>query len=135
MVLNVMALKRMPGELLTRGDIVVLFMALFFVTYLYSVYWQGTRSSGEYIHVVTGGDAPKKISLLQNQVFTVSGKIGASKIQIEGGRVRFISSPCVNKLCLHQGWLNLSGEIIACVPNQISASIIGRQSKFDAINF
>lgn len=120
---------------LTRGDIIVLFVAVFFVAYLYSVYWQDARLPGEYIHVVTGDDAPKKISLLQNQVFTVNGKIGASKIQVEGGRVRFVSSPCVNKLCLHQGWLNLSGEIIACVPNQISASIIGRKSRFDTINF
>ncbi len=120
---------------LTRGDIVVLLVTVFFVAYLYSAYWQGARLPGEYIHVVTGEGAPKKISLLQNHVFTVMGKIGASKIQVEGGRARFISSPCANKLCLHQGWLNLSGEIIACVPNQVSASITGRISRFDTINF
>lgn len=128
-----MIVKRL--KLLTPGDVVVLTLAIIFVIALYVVYWRGGGQSGDYIHVVIAGGAEQKISLLQNRVISFNGLLGESAIQIEGGRVRFIRSPCVSKLCIHQGWANLGGEIIACVPNQISASIVGRENKFDTINF
>jgi len=118
-----------------RGDIAIVLFVLIIIIFLFLKYWQTTNIAGEFVHVVAAGEAPLKFSLLQNRIITVDGKSGDSRIQIESGRVRFVSSICASKLCIHRGWLNLSGEIIACVPNQVSISVSGQRSRFDTINF
>jgi len=120
---------------MTKGDIFVLAMALIFLVILYVVFWRASSHTGEHIHIVTQGGAVEKLSLLQNREVTIEGQLGNSRLQIEGGRVRFLDSPCANKLCVHQGWASLSGELIACLPNRISVSIEGQNSHFDTVNF
>lgn len=132
-------LQKLPQQMFTKSDVIVLLAAFVFIIFLYSLYWQGSGQAGEYLRIVVGNSAgdkmTKKISLFQNQIITVRGGLGVSEIQIEGGRVRFLKSPCTNKLCIQQGWINNSGELLACLPNQISASIFGRKNDFDTINF
>lgn len=120
---------------MTKGDVFVLAVALIFLAILYVVFWRVASHTGEYIHIVAKGGAVEKLSLLQNREVTIEGQLGNSRLQIEGGRVRFLSSPCENKLCIHQGWASLSGELIACLPNRISVSIEGQNSHFDTVNF
>jgi len=127
--------QSMLSKEIGRGDIVIVLFVLIFIIFLYLKYWQATKIAGEIVHIVVAGEAPQKFSLLQNRILIVGGKSGDSRIQIEGGRVRFVSSICASKLCIHRGWLNFSGEIIACVPNQVSISISGQRSRFDTINF
>ena len=56
------------------------------------------------------------------------GTKGEIKIVIDNGRVRFSSAPCPKKYCIHQGWINKANQIIICIPNKISISILGPKS-------
>ncbi len=125
-----MAMKQM-----TKGDAFVLIVALVLMVIFYSVFWRASSHTGEFIHIVSAGNAIEKTSLFQNREITINGPLGDSRLQIEGGRVRFISSPCSSKLCVHQGWASLSGEFIACLPNRISVSIEGQNNQYDTVNF
>jgi len=118
-----------------KGDLLILVFAFCFVLVLYSIFWTTNNNAGQFLHIVNGQHETQKISLFQNQEIEIKGSLGNSRLQIEGGRVRFIESPCANKLCIHQGWVNFSGEILACLPNKISVSLVGKQSPFDTINF
>ena len=120
---------------MTKGDVFVLAMALILLIILYSLFWRVSSHAGEYIHIVSNEHDVENISLLQNREVTIEGQLGDSEILIEGGRVRFVNSPCTNKLCIHQGWASLSGELIACLPNRISVSIEGQNNHFDTVNF
>lgn len=131
-------MSAVPGRLagqITKGDIFVLAMALILLVILYAVFWRFSSFTGEYIHIVSNGRAVEKISLLQNREVTIEGQLGNSQLQIEGGKVRFLNSPCANKLCIHQGWASLSGELIACLPNRVSVSVEGQNSPYDTVNF
>lgn len=119
----------------TRGDKLIIVISISIVFAFYVFFWQATSTSGQFVHVINGQNEMQKISLFQNQKIKLKGSLGDSMIQIQGGRVRFLDSVCSNKLCVHQGWADLSGEIIACLPNQISISIAGLKSRFDSVNF
>ncbi|MBI5049707.1 MAG: NusG domain II-containing protein [Nitrospirae bacterium] len=56
------------------------------------------------------------LSLDEEKTVSVKGKLGDSVVEIKNSKVRMKESPCPNKLCIHQGWLD-SGAII-CLPNK-----------------
>ena len=75
------------------------------------------------------------LPLSGEQRVSVHGPLGDSVIEIRDGRVRFVSSPCNGKQCVHSGWLSHSGELAACLPNGIMVSVMGRERRYDSINF
>ena len=55
-------------------------------------------------------------------------------LEVKDGRVRVVESDCPNKVCVHTGWIALSGEVIACVPNRVIIRIDGPEEPLlDAI--
>lgn len=84
------------------------------------------KVEGEVVQIIdlSAHDASEQIS--------VKGPHGVSVVQIEKGRIRMISSPCPDKLCVNQGWAEKPGQAIVCVPNQISISVEG-EGGLDAI--
>jgi len=63
------------------------------------------------------------------RVISVSGPLGSSRVEIGGGRVRMLSSPCPNQVCTKAGWIEQQGQMICCVPNQVLIRIVGDESK------
>ncbi|MDQ6992181.1 MAG: NusG domain II-containing protein [Mariprofundus sp.] len=66
--------------------------------------------------------------------FEAMGKLGISEITIDQQGARITSSPCITQQCVLSGAHRHSGDMIACVPNQILVTIRGRSdTQFDAI--
>ncbi len=124
----------MLGQKLTAGDRLLLVLAVFCLGMLYAVYW-GQSVYGNQAAIAIGGKHWAKIDLYQDRYLDVEGKLGISKLEIKDGKIRFVSSPCDTKQCIHQGWIQQSGEIVACVPNTISVRILGPDPRFDTMNF
>lgn len=55
-----------------------------------------------------------------------------NRIAIENGGVRMIQADCPDHLCVHQGRISHSGEMIVCLPNRVTVQICGEQSTEDA---
>ena len=73
-------------------------------------------------------------NLNRDEKFSTSGHIGETSIEIVDKAIRVVSSDCPQKLCVRQGSIKHTGEIIVCVPNKLTISIEGRRkNKFDAI--
>jgi hypothetical protein len=75
------------------------------------------------------------IDMQRNQHVIVHGAIGESTLQFTDGRLRFTDSPCTNKICIHNGWIEYGGETVACLPNRLSVQLARNDNSFDAINF
>ncbi|MDA1107577.1 MAG: NusG domain II-containing protein [Proteobacteria bacterium] len=118
----------------TRADAVVLVAALALLAFLYIKFW-GDATRGEQARILVGGKEFSVISLHQDQHLNIPGALGVSVLEIHAGRIRFADSPCHGKQCVHTGWITLGGEVAACLPNRISVQVIGREPRFDAINF
>lgn len=97
-------------------------------------FWQSGGAATEAQIRIAGG-APQTVTLMQAQTLTVPGHLGASVIRIEPGRLRFIDSPCRNRVCVHRGWMSTRGDSAACLPNRISVTLSGEgPGALDAIH-
>lgn len=119
---------------ITRGDSVVIALALVLLTTTFTVFWQNEGHGAEAV-IMVDGKRWARLNLFQNQEYHVPGPLGDSHIRVQDGQVRFIDSPCPNKLCVHTGWVNQGGENIACLPNQVSVQVLSTDPRFDTINF
>lgn len=44
-------------------------------------------------------------------------------IEIQPGKIRFLSSGCADKICVNTGWLTREGDIAVCLPSRTVVSI------------
>ena len=119
---------------MTNADKIVVLCAVFFVMALYATLWQKSELGGE-VSILVNGQQQYRVSLMQDKAFDVQGALGLSHIEIKSGAVRFFSSPCTNKQCVHRGWLRQAGDFMACLPNKVSFYLLGTTQGYDAINF
>jgi hypothetical protein len=119
---------------MTRADYVVLAGALLLLPYLYASFWH-RGGAGEEVRIVGADGKEILASLREDRDLSIAGPLGSSIIEIRDGRVRFVSSPCHGQLCVHAGWLHFGGEFTACLPNRISVAVVGRELRYDTINF
>lgn len=119
---------------MTRADWIVVGGAALLLPFLYTTFWSETAPA-QTVKITHRHDVPKTASLATDQQLSVNGDLGNSTLEIKQGKVRFIASPCKTKVCIHSGWINSSGQILACLPNGILVELLGGERKYDAINF
>lgn len=122
------------SRIMTRGDQIVVVIAMIFVLSLYGVYWR-PATAGTVIEYRTP-DENGRLYLDHEQEITLHGSEGTSHIRIQDGAVRFTASPCRNKTCIHSGWLRHNGDFAACLPNQVALLVRNpKDQPLDAINY
>ena len=115
------------------GDIIVLLLACGLLVQLFHSHWSSVNAA-QLVSVHTPFET-FQLSLQQAQQLRVKGTLGDSQLQIADGRIRFLSTPCRLKYCVHSGWLQHAGEFAACLPNGVSIAVQGQDAMYDAINF
>jgi len=61
------------------------------------------------------------LPLDKDRTVSVEGPIGKTTIEIRNSRVRVLDSPCKNKLCVRQGWIERGA--LVCLPNRVAVTI------------
>ncbi len=115
------------------GDYLVISLGLLLVVYLFKTLWHSEHAAK--IQVRQGNQIVATLSLNQDRLMDVVGPLGISKIEIKQGKVRFLSSPCTNQYCVHQGWLYHEGQAAICLPNRVSLELLGSQKSYDSLNY
>ncbi len=119
---------------LTKGDISIFVVALGFVLSLYVIFWS-TGGDARHAHVNVVGKKQVILDLKEEISIKVEGVLGVSIIEVKDGKVRFVESPCSNKVCIRSGWLSQVNSLAACLPNGVSLYLVGSKARFDSINF
>lgn len=120
-----------------RGDYAVLALCAFALPILFARYGL-PGSAGTQARITTGSTLYAQVPLNHARVYRVPGALGISEIEIRDGQIRFNSSPCPGRQCVHSGWAKRGGEFIACVPNRVSIAVLGQGAGgdyYDSINF
>ena len=80
------------------------------------------KTKTDYVHVLADG---KELlyPLNVDATYTIDGREGPSVIQVEGGKVRFLSSTCPNQTCVALGW----GTTLVCLPNDVIVQVDGEE--------
>ena len=120
-------------KLIKSGDWFVIFM--FGILTVTSAKFLWGLPQAKYLEIYKNNEILATYSLNQELKKQIHGPKGVTEIIIDKGKVRFSSAPCPKKYCIHQGWINKANQIIVCIPNKISISIVGSKKKYDSINY
>jgi hypothetical protein len=117
-----------------RADYVVVAFALALLPVLYGAYWTHP-SPGQAVRILDARGEESIVPLDADRRIEIKGPLGVSVIEVHDGAVRFVSSPCQGKQCIHAGWLRSGNDFTACLPNRVSIAVIGGQEGYDSVNF
>ena len=120
-------------KLIKSGDWLII--AIFAMLIISSAKLLWNLPQGKYLEIYKKNEILTTYSLNQELKKQIHGPKGVTEVIISKGKVRFASSPCPKKYCIHQGWINKANQTIICIPNQISISIVGPKSGYDSINY
>jgi hypothetical protein len=95
--------------------------------------WSGDLADKAIIR--SGGKIFREVPLSRDQQIEVPGPLGTSIITIEKHRARISSDPSPRQYCVRQGWLQQSGEVAICLPNEVSVELTGSRKKYDSLNY
>ena len=120
-------------RILTLGDKALIGLLTLFSLMSLGFFYQGSRPGQAVIVSVEGKETLRK-ELSENRSFNVRGATGFMTLSIEEGSIRVTASSCPRSLCVRQGRIRETGQVIVCVPNKFTLTIDGeRKNKFDAI--
>ncbi len=78
------------------------------------------------VEISVDGEVMYTLNLNQDSDILVTGyNGGTNRIVIKAGRVHVSEATCPDKICVHQGWIEQTGESIVCLPNRMIARITG----------
>jgi hypothetical protein len=105
------------------GDWLVAFL---FVALAVGSFWLGglmhtsEQTAGNLIAVVMAGNRQLTArNLTTPSEFAVHGAVGEMLLQVANRRIRVLRSTCPNQVCVRQGAVHRSGEMLVCVPNRV----------------
>jgi hypothetical protein len=116
------------------ADVAVVALAALLVGAAWAALWRD-GGPAEYAQVTAPGAPAQRLALARDTTLDVQGRRGASRLEVRDGRIRFVDSPCVGRLCVHAGWLSRSGQVAACLPNGVVVEVTGGEREFDALTF
>jgi hypothetical protein len=76
--------------------------------------------------VEVSGKAAAVLDLSHEGVSEITGPLGLTRLEVRGGHVRILSSPCPRQSCRHGGWIGSAGEMLVCLPNEVVVRLPGR---------
>ena len=78
------------------------------------------------VEVSVDGEVVEELDLSKNGEYVISGyPNGTNTLIIEDGEAYISDATCPDRICIHQGKINQSGEMIVCLPNLMIAKSIG----------
>lgn len=117
--------------MLTLADKILIAVLATLTLFSYSIGSSGKQ--GTEVRIEVEGKTVGIYSLKKDGVHKISGALGESIVSIKDEKVSFASSPCKNKVCIHQGSIGKSGQMAACLPNKVVARVVGGNGDYDAI--
>jgi hypothetical protein len=91
------------------------------------------RGSGErYIVIELEGSELYRAPLSVERTFSSNGRHGHVYIKVEDGEARVLRSSCPLKFCVNSGPIEVPGQIIVCIPNEVVVRIEAKEG-FDAV--
>jgi len=115
------------------GDWLTLLLGSMCVALITLKLWGGDLADKAIIR--SGGKIFREVPLSRDQRIEVPGPLGISIINIKQRKARISSDPSPRQYCVRQGWLQQSGEIALCLPNQVSIELAGSKKRYDSLNY
>lgn len=118
----------------SRNDIILI--AAILMTSLIGIFIINLfHKSGDKALVYVDGRLVYEYQLSEGVTVNIEGyNGGVNTLKITDGFAYMEEASCPDKLCIHQGKINRSGQTIVCLPNRVVVKIVGKDDgEYDAI--
>jgi len=86
------------------------------------------RAPAVIVEVSVDGVVAQELDLGKDGEYVIQGyNNGSNTLIIENGEAWISDATCPDKVCIHQGKISRSGEMIVCLPNLMIAKIVGEE--------
>lgn len=114
-----------------KRDIILILSVLLIAAALFLVV-ELTKEDGARVVVKVDGNKVAEYSLSENATYELNG--GTNTLVIENGKAFLKDANCPDKLCVHQGKISRTGEVITCLPNKLTVTVYGAEESLDLIS-
>lgn len=112
-------------DIILIASILVVAIAFFLIVEL-------TKEEGAGVVVKVDGVEVAEYSLSKSGTYPLNG--GTNILLIEDGHAYLSDANCPDKLCVHQGKISRTGEVITCLPNKLTVTVFGAEESVDLIS-
>lgn len=127
------------GREITKGATTadkILLIALIIISVSGFIFIKKAFPEGTDVKIEVNGKPAYLLPLNVDKTVSVKGINGDTIVEIKDRKVRINESPCPNKICMHDGWIQ-QGALI-CLPNRVIVTVTGNKDrdnrKIDAIS-
>lgn len=118
-------MKRLFANKKLRNDLIVIAALLLIAGVLYLALNLGRQEGGVAVVRVDGVEVERH-SLSVNGTFPLNG--GSNILVIEDGKAWLSEANCPDLLCVKQGKIHFTGQVITCLPNRLTVTVEGGES-------
>lgn len=111
--------KKLIRDLVLAGSLLLAAVILLLVI-------NGSRESGGVAVVCVDGVETERLPLSVNGTFPLNG--GSNILIIQDGQAWMSEANCPDLICVRQGKIHYSGQVITCLPNRLTVTIEGGES-------
>lgn len=111
--------KKLIRDLVLAGSLLLAAVILLLVI-------NGSRESGGVAVVRVDGVETERLPLSVNGTFPLNG--GSNILIIQDGQAWMSEANCPDLICVRQGKIHYSGQVITCLPNRLTVTIEGCES-------
>lgn len=109
----------------------ILLSVLILLSFSGIIFIREVLPKGRTVQIEVDGRPVYVLPIDKDRTVSVEGPEGKTVVEIKGQRIRVTESPCHNKLCIQQGWIE-SGAIV-CLPNRVIVTIGNHKDEFNKI--
>lgn len=91
------------------------------------------KKEGSYAVIQSHGMEEARLPLSKNtELLLGDSEQGYNRIVVEDGAVSVTEADCADKICVHEGKISRTGEVIACLPHELIITVQGAGEDTDA---
>ena len=113
-----------------RMDILLIALLLDMTGVLYLAFGR-TKGTGAYAVVRVEGAVVARYPLDEDGVYPLNG--GTNILAIEDGYAWIQEANCPDHICMLQGKINKTGQVITCLPNLLTVTVEGGEQLVDGV--
>ena len=115
-------MKNPTGKTKLRADLIVIVSLLLPALILFLALNLTRREGGEAVVRINGAEVERH-PLSQNGTFPLNG--GSNILVIEDGQAWIAEANCPDLICVRQGKIHYTGQVITCLPNRLTVTVEG----------
>ena len=112
-------------DLILIGGILIVALIAFVVV-------QTMQDGGAYVLIRVDGEEVEQYSLSDEGTYPLNG--GTNILHIEGGEAWLTEADCPDHLCVKQGKISKTGQVITCLPNKLTVTVYGAEESVELIS-